>query len=193
MKTIETALKNGNNTVNQNIKQRFVGQHVFCNVNSLVEFCLKSEDGESPIQYDEIENIYTYPEYRGTFADFEGGTEEQRNEEIERLRDLQSDLYDEIQEDPDKEDELKAKREKIEDEIFELENLETEPQDIMEWWAVSEFLYRKLKEKGHPVVDAGSCYVWGRCTSGQSILLDYVITQICAEMGILEGQENSWA
>jgi hypothetical protein len=199
IKPIEEVLRAGNDGKNQSIKQKFVGQHVFCNVGSLVEYCLSKgfEDSDSPVNLDEIENYYSYPEYNGEFASFDGGTDEERQTEIERLRDLQSDLYDKIQELEDQNSQaahsLEQQRTQIEDEITELENLESESQEIFEWWAVSEFLYRKLKEQGYCVVDTGSCYVWGRTTTGQAILLDYVITKICADMGILEGQENSWA
>lgn len=183
LKSLEQALKDGNNESNQRIKERFVGQHVYCNVNMIVEYCLQKgyEDPRSPIQPDEIENMYSYPEYRGTYTNFDGGTDEQRQEEIERLT--------ELHEGEENEEISQA----ISDELHELENLESEPQEVYEWWAVSEFLHRKLKEMGHPVVDAGSFYVWGRCTTGQAILLDYAITKVCADMGILEGQESSWA
>jgi len=111
------------------------------------------------------------------------------------LKDLQSDLYDQITDETSNEDKdiIEAKREKIEDEIKELEDLESETQEVFEWWAVSNYLFDKLREMGYVVIDTGSCKVWGRTTTGQAILLDYVITKICAEMEILEGQANSWA
>ena len=34
--------------------------------------------------------------------------------------------------------------------------------------------------------------VWGRATTGQAILLDGVISEICSDMEILEGQANEW-
>jgi hypothetical protein len=193
--TREEALKNGNSVANQEIKGEFVARHVYCNVNSLVEYCLSKgyEDSDSPVNIDSIENYSSYPEYRGEYADFDGGGENDINDEIDRLRDLQSDLYDQIEENPEKEEEIEAKRDKIEEEISELSQLEMETQEIYEWWAVSEYLYEKLQEQGYPVVDTGSCKVWGRTTTGQAILLDGVITRICADMGILDGQENSWA
>jgi hypothetical protein len=195
--TTEQAVRAGNDGQNQDIKGRFVGQHVYCNVNSLVEYCLSKgfEDPDSPVNFDAIENYYSYPEYSGEHANFEGGSDDDRDAEIERLRDLQSDLYDKIEEETDQSviDTIEAQRDKIEEEITELNNLETEPAEIFEWWAVSSFLFDKLREQGCTVVDAGSCYVWGRQTTGQAILLDGVITRICADMGILEGQENSWA
>jgi len=60
----------------------------------------------------------------------------------------------------------------------------------MEWWIVTDYLHRKLSEKGQPVLEWGNNCYWGRCGSGQAILLDYVISEICYDMEILEGQKN---
>lgn len=173
-----TTVKDSNSTKNQNIKGQFIAREVFCNVNSLANYCLQKgfEDPDSPINMDEIENYYSYPEYYGEFAEFAGGTEEDRDKEIERLKELQDRINYDI----------------IENEIYDLENLNYEPQEIYEWWAVSSHLYEKLRDLGEPVIDTGSCYVWGRTTTGQAILLDYAITQICSDMEILEGQANEW-
>jgi hypothetical protein len=75
----------------------------------------------------------------------------------------------------------------IEDE----ETGESEMQEVFQWFIVSDYLAEKLKEKGEPIINDEN--IWGRGTCGQAILLDYVITEICAEMKILENQENSWA
>ena len=191
--SLEEALKAGNDGQNQEIKGRLIDREVFCNVGPMVEKLLYTADSidEPLFTWDDVSNVYSYPEYRGEYADFDGGSEDQRTEEIERLRDLQSDLYDHITD--ENEDEIEAKRSKIEDEISELGNLETEPAEIYEWWAVSGWFAEKLESYGQSIVDAGSVKVWGRRTTGQAILLDYVITCIAADMGILEGQENSWA
>ena len=69
----------------------------------------------------------------------------------------------------------------------------SEPQEIFEWWIVTGFFYGKLKAKGHPVLEWGNNYYWGRCTTGQAIMMDGVISEICAEMEILDGQKYSWA
>jgi hypothetical protein len=68
---------------------------------------------------------------------------------------------------------------------------ESEMQEVFQWFIVSDYLAEKLKEKGEPIINDEN--IWGRGTCGQAILLDYVITEICAEMQILENQENSWA
>jgi hypothetical protein len=186
--TIEEALKRGNDGKNQDIKGKFVQREIYCNVGSLVEYCLSKgyEDSESPVSLDSISNYYSYPEYRGEYANFEGGTDEKRQTEIERLKELATG-----------DEEVTAQIDFndlgiLEGEIEDLENLETEPQEIFEWWAVSSWLAEKLEAMGYCTVDTGSCHVWGRTTTGQAILLDYAITRICAEMGILEGQENEW-
>jgi len=70
---------------------------------------------------------------------------------------------------------------------------ENEPQEIYEWWIISEFLYNKLKEKGYAVLEWGNNYYWGRCTTGQAILLDSVISEICSNMEILQGQKYDWS
>lgn len=151
----KTKITDANSSVNQKIKGEFVSREVYCNVNSLVEYCLSKgyEDRESPVSLDSIENFYEYPEYYGTYAKFAGGSEAQRDAEIERLRDIQDKYDSDIASSNDKIYDI------IRDEIAEIENLETEPQEIFEWWAVSSYLYEKLKEHGCPVVDAGSCNV----------------------------------
>ncbi len=167
-----------NSTKNQDIKQKFVGIHVYSNVNQMVEYILSTKayvpNQEAPFCYDDITNFYSYPEFINEYANFEGGSYEDVQAEIERLQEL-------ITEDNEIE---------INDTISELENLETEPQEIYEWYIVSSYLMAKLKDLGHPVIEHEN--IWGRCTTGQAILLDYAISKICEDMQILEGQKNEW-
>lgn len=72
-------------------------------------------------------------------------------------------------------------------------SIESEAQEIFEWWIVSSYLYSKLKEHNEPVIEWGNNCYWGRTCSGQSILLDSVISSICLAMEILDGQKYSWA
>jgi hypothetical protein len=67
---------------------------------------------------------------------------------------------------------------------------EDEAREVMEWWIVSEFLMKKLKEHGEIIIPHEK--LWGRCQSGQQVKMEGVIDEICSDMGILEGQENSW-
>lgn len=69
-----------------------------------------------------------------------------------------------------------------------------ESAEIYEWWAVTDWLGEKLRDKGQPVIDTvwGKSY-WGRTCTGQAISLDWCIAEIAKDMGILDGMEWSWA
>ena len=83
--------------------------------------------------------------------------------------------------------------EALNDEIQELEYEQERPQEVFEWWRVTSYLYEKLGNKGEVVLEGPNGYYWGRCCTGQAILLDGVISQICADNEILEGQEYDWS
>ncbi len=50
--------------------------------------------------------------------------------------------------------------------------------DPLEFWFVSSWLARQLKEVGGIVYDLGTCSIWGRETSGQSIYLDGIMQEV---------------
>lgn len=64
--------------------------------------------------------------------------------------------------------------------------------EVFEWWMVSNFLARELKKRGEVILTWGSGKYWGRCTTGQSIMMDYIICKIAEDMEILVGQKYSW-
>ena len=53
--------------------------------------------------------------------------------------------------------------------------------EVFEWWLVSPYLARELKEQGEVIIDALGCHWWGRTTSGQAIYMDGVIQKIAGE------------
>ena len=53
-----------------------------------------------------------------------------------------------------------------------------EPQEILEYWLVSEWLANQLIEAGEPVVQGLNCSWWGRTCSGQAISLDPTLWDI---------------
>ena len=60
-----------------------------------------------------------------------------------------------------------------------VEDEEDEYEEVFEHWIVSDWLADKLIAKGETVVkDFHGLTIWGRCCSGQAILLDYVIRDI---------------
>ena len=72
------------------------------------------------------------------------------------------------------------------------EEPEPEQQEIYEYWIVTPWLGEKLMDKGEPVLKRSGGWIWGRTCTGQAILLDSVISSICYDMGILEGQPHEW-
>jgi len=63
-----------------------------------------------------------------------------------------------------------------------LDELETEHQEIYEWWIVSDWLLRTLKAKGEPILSNDYGDWWGRCCTGQAIKMDYIIEKIYDEI-----------
>lgn len=66
--------------------------------------------------------------------------------------------------------------------LYTLEEGEDEetPQEIFEYWFISDWFAERLKEHGEPVIiDYG---VWGRTTTGQSWILDGVCRAIAKEV-----------
>jgi hypothetical protein len=48
----------------------------------------------------------------------------------------------------------------------------------LEFYLVSNWLGKNLKRYGEPAVELSTCYLWGRCTSGQYIIHDGTIQDI---------------
>ncbi len=56
-----------------------------------------------------------------------------------------------------------------------------EEPEIYEFWAVSEWLYDRLREEGEITFEYLDFWVWGRQATGQAIYLDKVIQDIVNE------------
>lgn len=69
-------------------------------------------------------------------------------------------------------------------------NLDEEPAEVYEWWAVSNWFGEKLQAQGCVVIESWGKSYWGRETTGQAISLDGCVVNIAKEMCILEGMEN---
>lgn len=184
--------------VNQRIKREFVNREVLCCDTSVVEYILRQENftyDDVPFTYGDIENLYL-----------------DNQEEIDELEEKIQELEDSKPDEPDSwdyeidqefydacdayEEEVKEIDNEIEalnNEIQELEYQQERPQEVFEWWRVTNYLYEKLRNKGEVVLEGPNGYYWGRCCTGQAILLDGVISQICADNEILEGQEYDWS
>jgi len=171
-------LINYDSSANQRIKDKFVNREVEACISMMAEYILKQEDSDAPFCWEDVEN-YSMPKCSECgssygFEETECDTENENGEliPIEGYKCKGCDWFYSIDE---------------------YNDLDTEPQDIFEWWIVSNWFGEKLRDKGEPVIEQWGFYIWGRTCTGQSISMDYVIGEICEDMGILEGQENDWS
>ena len=68
-----------------------------------------------------------------------------------------------------------------EEEIEEIRNSGEDMNEVYEHWLVSDWLLDRLKEENEPILETDFETWWGRCTTGQSIVLDHVIQKIAYE------------
>lgn len=191
---------------NQQILDRFIDREVFCCMTSEVEYMLsKVWDGDdnNPFSEDDLEALYM-PCCSGCHSTY--GFEEVP---ISKLRDEDFETDEECFQCPicgcwyktvDEAKECCA----FEETVYrcqdcgkilsqeEYESLDTSPVEVYEWWAVSRWLGRKLREYGCVVIEFWGKSYWGRQTTGQSITLDGCIVDIAKDLQILEGMECEW-
>lgn len=58
------------------------------------------------------------------------------------------------------------------------ESLYGEWWEVMEWWLVTPYLARLLRDECEVIIEDCGCYWWGRQSSGQAIYMDAVMTEI---------------
>lgn len=179
---------------NQKIKGRFVNREVYLNVSIMVyELSYKIEC--FPDWYDKLMDAYIGP------FDYEKTAREEGWIDIDQYKDASSDFVD----DNMPNFVLLYNMTEVGDTSF-AESWEElcEEQglyayeyaaEVYEHWVVSRFLAQKLESFGEKVIQdiLGVGPIWCRCTTGQAILLDGVINEICSELQILEGQKHSWS
>jgi len=167
-----------NSSKNQTIKMKFVQREVYACISDMAEY-LFGYDGDKYADWDEWENLYITrcPEC-GEVVDEWKEVDETDVEHIES-DDIANGYMDYGVKCPH----CGAIHE---------EEPEPERQEIYEYWIVSSWLGEKLREKGEPVLERGGGWIWGRTCTGQAILLDDVISEICYDMEILEGQSREW-
>lgn len=162
----------------QEIAENLVKNEVLANVNSMVEFILANDSKDAPFCYDDIEKADIYPAYNENGVNFEGGSEDERDEFIENLQSLLIEM-DELEESEESE-ETEKRRESIESAIYDLEQLDPEEREIFEYWICSDYLIRKLADYGEAVIICEN--IWCRTCSGQAIHMDWVIQQIAKDI-----------
>lgn len=139
--------------------------------NDVIEYILSCNDYENaPFTYDDIENMYV-----DNSEEIE--VIENKIELIEEFIDnTEQDYIDSVCKKLDKKHEnAQNKLEQLEQEKSDLEDEQDEPQEVMQWFKVSGWLFRQLQERGAVVLESPCSYYWGRCSFGQSVTLDSVI------------------
>ena len=67
-------------------------------------------------------------------------------------------------------------------EYAEAAGFEAQPNEIYEWWLVTDWLRDKLRAYEEPILDNDYGMWWGRCTTGQSIKIDYIMERIARDV-----------
>lgn len=60
------------------------------------------------------------------------------------------------------------------------EHAQENPAEVYEWWRVSDWLCRQLAQHGEVTIDNGYGHWWGRCCTGQGLIMDGVLQRIAA-------------
>lgn len=179
---------NPRSTENQHILSNFVKNNVYLLVNDFVEFCIANQYADNnPIE--NIEEIYGYDyyeSYKGKYFAFDGGNSYDWENCIEECENVISEIENEIfeLEEAIKERELNQ-FEEMKQELDELNTIEPNMHEVLEYWSIDSWLWEKLKDKGEVCFETPNSYIWGRTTTGQAILLDSVICEIALENGWL--------
>ena len=179
-------MENWNSIKNQEIKGKFANREVLAPVNLLVEYILSREDPDAPFSLDDIAHLYYY-----TDADGNHYSETEKIYQLETWQEALEEAEILLEEDPDN-TALISRISALENDIEALENTEQQMWEIYEWWIVTPWLANELKAYSKPILTDGQNYYWGRCTTGQAILLDRVISRICEDLEILQGMSNAW-
>lgn len=152
--------------------EQIVKNEVLVCASGLIELLLNKGQEDQEISnagynWENIENLYVLSE-----------------DVINKIEELEEDLekteeqLQEVEEDSQEWYSLQDNIYEIEEELEELKNSDTEPQEILEWWEITNWLYEKLKENSEPVLSTDFGYYWGRTTTGQVISMDYIINKI---------------
>ena len=174
-----------NSITNQHIKGLLVQREVYYCQTTVVEELLNMDENENVIY--ELENFWYY---RRDLSDGEFiGDYDDLQEKITEVEDKRDNL-EALKADGAKD--IEGQITALEDDLREMDEPDTEASEIFEWWLISDYMARKLKEKGQVIWEEYGCTWWGRQTTGQGILLDHVISMIAEDMEILQGMPNSW-
>ena len=158
----KTMLYYGQDKQRDEYVDRIISRDVLYCQSCLVDDILRhgmETDGPS---FDDVEGLYPDPS---------GWTAEQCEEWI---TDNGCDLPDHPGDTDDTDDYLDALAETV--------NENAEAAEIYEWWLVTDWLARKLRDQGEAILKSQGCIWWGRQCTGQAIKLDPTMYDIAASL-----------
>lgn len=188
---------------------RIVANEIIYCVTSLVEDLLSND----LVVWDDVENIYiNHTDKIGELSDLLDDLNDEVDNNQDALKELKTDSNDTKREIDEADNsytaddmdvlystfnniqnrivanvlELGHLQEQIQDVSSEISVLTEEqetPQEALEWWIVTDWMYEKLKEMNEIVLACDYFKVWGRGTSGQSIEIDTVIEELATKVG----------
>jgi len=190
-----------NSPENQEIKHYYVDRNVIMNAYSIVDELTKAHELNPDLGFDPFEYMQPYKEVNGEIYyddEFSAKLEELQEKlldvekEIEELDFADEDLEDELsQPDRTKRRALLALKDALIEELIAMEDAEEEWPEVLEWRFVTGYMARNLEQYGEVVIWRYGFPLWGRQTSGQSIVLDYVVSKICEDLGLLVEDKDS--
>lgn len=181
---------NYNSSKNQAIKRKFVDREVVECVSMLVsEIAEKAEC--FPDYQEDLCGAFEVPDYEASIENHVADMD--RDECIEYLEGLSIECRDDETTETLRAAVVANAIEEGAEYFCNEHSIDIEFSEIFEHWIITEWLADKLEAKGEKVLrDFFGLTIWGRACTGQAILLDPVISEICDEMEILEGQRNEW-
>jgi hypothetical protein len=149
------------------LAEKMLDEHQIMCVSALMDYVLRKswDETDTPIAHDDIQNMRPDPDEWDIAQ-----CEEYIQENLPTPTTQRSDY-----EVGEEEEYLEFLRDYIRDNAPDAE--------IFEWYAVDEWLLDRLQERKECVIDGvvGIGRYWGRCTTGQSVSLDYAIQHIAVE------------
>lgn len=169
-------------TTNQEICQKLVNREIIHCCSIMVSELLKSNDDIGDYRIDEILDLCTALDYESAAYD-------------EGWRIYEDPIGDKRFYNEDQTDEVNTLTSEAQNwqELCEEQSIDPYNREVFEHWIVTKWFAEKLQAHGEIVGELFDFHIWGRCTTGQAILLDGVIRRIASEMEILAGQKNDWS
>lgn len=182
-KPVKKEFEDYTDTERQDLVDKLIECDTFYLQNDVVETLKKQHPDE---WFENVTNLYNYT------LDLSDGEhiciEKEKEELYEKLSDMQdliASKIDELEESGLHEKALKKlekKADMVDSDLYIIENAESEPQEIFQWFLVSDRIACKLIEYDEPILEMCNCKWWGRGTYGQSVSLDYTMQLVAVDI-----------